>query len=159
MTCRCTSIDGDADRLVFFFQHEGQLQLLDGDRIALLLAMLASQLLTSFEGASDFTVGPSPHSCPALRLWRDKIAPLSLCGTAQACQLQALLPGTAVTDSSQPRHSVLVCCAAGRGADSLCQRGRYGLRQGAAWLPGRADSHRRQALAQGCRALRRGHLL
>ena len=56
---RCASIDGDADRLVFFFQQDESLQLLDGDRIALLMATLVSQLLGSWDGGSGFTARPS----------------------------------------------------------------------------------------------------
>lgn len=36
---RCVSVDGDADRIVYFFTDENnQFHLLDGDRIATLLA-------------------------------------------------------------------------------------------------------------------------
>ena len=64
--CRCASIDGDADRLVYFFQRAQQLVLLDGDRIALLLATLASQLLGSTTSGQQSQVGavicmPSPR--------------------------------------------------------------------------------------------------
>ena len=44
--CRCASLDGDADRLVYFQRlPNGQLQLLDGDRIAVLAALLIRDIL------------------------------------------------------------------------------------------------------------------
>ena len=46
MLCRCASLDGDADRLVYFQSAlDGQLQLLDGDRIAVLAALLIRDIL------------------------------------------------------------------------------------------------------------------
>ncbi|KAH8405312.1 hypothetical protein KR222_005198 [Zaprionus bogoriensis] len=45
---RCVSVDGDADRVVYFFvDDEGQFQLLDGDRIATLVADYFMELLKS----------------------------------------------------------------------------------------------------------------
>ena len=44
-SCRCASIDGDADRLVYFMQPGGKFVLLDGDRIAVLAALLVRDLL------------------------------------------------------------------------------------------------------------------
>lgn len=43
---RCASLDGDADRLVYFTQQEGVFQLFDGDRIAVLAALLVRDILT-----------------------------------------------------------------------------------------------------------------
>ena len=43
---RCASLDGDADRLVYFTQQEGTFQLFDGDRIAVLAALLVRDILT-----------------------------------------------------------------------------------------------------------------
>jgi hypothetical protein len=45
--CRCASIDGDGDRLVYFSPRPdgGGLLLLDGDRIATLAALTVQQLL------------------------------------------------------------------------------------------------------------------
>lgn len=45
--CRCASIDGDGDRLVYFSPRpdNGGLLLLDGDRIATLAALTVQQLL------------------------------------------------------------------------------------------------------------------
>ena len=43
---RCASLDGDADRLVYFQSAPGgRLQLLDGDRIAVLAALLIRDIL------------------------------------------------------------------------------------------------------------------
>jgi hypothetical protein len=47
MICRCSSIDGDADRVVFFTHIDGVLTLLDGDRIAVLAALLVNSLAAS----------------------------------------------------------------------------------------------------------------
>lgn len=45
-TCRCASIDGDADRLLYFVPHSHRgIQLLDGDRIAVLAATLINRIL------------------------------------------------------------------------------------------------------------------
>lgn len=41
---RCVSIDGDADRVVYFLSDAGKLRLYDGDRIAVLAALLFNQL-------------------------------------------------------------------------------------------------------------------
>ena len=56
---------------MFLFQLEGTLQLLDGDRIALLLASLVSQLLGSFQGATGFSVSPELQSLWHCRLQAD----------------------------------------------------------------------------------------
>lgn len=46
MQCRCASLDGDADRLVYFQSAPGGgLQLLDGDRISVLAALLVRDIL------------------------------------------------------------------------------------------------------------------
>ncbi|KAL3138406.1 hypothetical protein ABBQ32_006202 [Trebouxia sp. C0010 RCD-2024] len=42
---RCASLDGDADRLVYFTQQGGVFQLFDGDRIAVLAALLVRDIL------------------------------------------------------------------------------------------------------------------
>ena len=42
---RCASLDGDADRLVYFTQQGGTFQLFDGDRIAVLAALLVRDIL------------------------------------------------------------------------------------------------------------------
>ena len=42
---RCASLDGDADRLVYFTQQNGCFQLFDGDRIAVLAALLVRDIL------------------------------------------------------------------------------------------------------------------
>lgn len=55
----CCSIDGDADRLVYFTSHSGSFKLLDGDKIATLLAIFVrdclAQLPTSF--SSQLKIG------------------------------------------------------------------------------------------------------
>ncbi|XP_070705377.1 phosphoacetylglucosamine mutase isoform X4 [Pempheris klunzingeri] len=44
---RCCSLDGDADRLVYYFtDSEGQFHLLDGDKIATLIIIFMKELLT-----------------------------------------------------------------------------------------------------------------
>lgn len=43
---RCVSVDGDADRVVYFFKtHDGRFVLLDGDRIATLIASYLKELI------------------------------------------------------------------------------------------------------------------
>ena len=43
---RCASVDGDADRLVYsFVDEDGKFHLLDGDRIATLIATYIKELL------------------------------------------------------------------------------------------------------------------
>jgi len=42
---RCVSVDGDADRLIYFYRKEGKFHLLDGDRIATLIAGYLQELL------------------------------------------------------------------------------------------------------------------
>lgn len=42
---RCASLDGDADRLVYFTQQDEVFQLFDGDRIAVLAALLVRDIL------------------------------------------------------------------------------------------------------------------
>lgn len=42
---RCCSYDGDADRIVYYFQHDGKFLLLDGDYISALYAAYISSLL------------------------------------------------------------------------------------------------------------------
>lgn len=44
---RCCSIDGDADRIVYFTKVEGKLELLNGDKIACLLAHYINKIYTS----------------------------------------------------------------------------------------------------------------
>ena len=48
-SCRCACIDGDADRLVYFMDPSasGAVTLLDGDKIAALLALLVQKLLAA----------------------------------------------------------------------------------------------------------------
>eukprot|EP00039_Didymoeca_costata_P026767 m.16603 g.16603 ORF g.16603 m.16603 type:complete len:511 (-) comp5743_c0_seq1:25-1557(-) len=41
----CATIDGDADRLMFFTQQDGGFVLLDGDRIAILIAIFLNELI------------------------------------------------------------------------------------------------------------------
>lgn len=45
MDCRCASLDGDADRAVFFSKIGGSKVLLDGDKIAALAAIHVKDLL------------------------------------------------------------------------------------------------------------------
>jgi len=42
---RCVAVDGDADRVVYFYTKEGKFHLLDGDRIATLIAGYLQELL------------------------------------------------------------------------------------------------------------------
>lgn len=55
--CRFASLDGDADRLVYFYFSEGQFRLLDGDRIAVLFAFYLRKLLTAGELENDLKLG------------------------------------------------------------------------------------------------------
>ena len=64
--CRCASLDGDADRLVYFHgMPAGNLQLLDGDRIAVLAALLIRDTLQKLP--SDL---PSPSVSFAMSVYR-----------------------------------------------------------------------------------------
>lgn len=54
---RCVSIDGDADRIVYFYTDEQKVfHLLDGDRIATLVAQYVKELLDE-SGISDLSIG------------------------------------------------------------------------------------------------------
>ncbi len=60
MACRCASLDGDADRLVYFRRHGSELELFDGDSIAVLAALLVMdilKMLPATEQQPPFTVG------------------------------------------------------------------------------------------------------
>lgn len=46
---RCASLDGDADRLVYFTQQDGTFHLLDGDKIAVLAALLVRDILNDLQ--------------------------------------------------------------------------------------------------------------
>ena len=63
--CRCASLDGDADRLVYFQGSPGgRLRLLDGDRIAVLAALLIRDILDRLpHGAASPSVGHPQHLC------------------------------------------------------------------------------------------------
>lgn len=51
---RCASLDGDADRLVYFYMEDSPLlQLLDGDKIATLFASFIMEQLQLLRGASN----------------------------------------------------------------------------------------------------------
>ena len=59
---RCASLDGDADRIVFYFQNnQGTFKLLDGDKIATLAAgfimKLVQEARVMFEDGSPIRVG------------------------------------------------------------------------------------------------------
>lgn len=54
---RCASFDGDADRLIYFYRPEGakdsrEIRLLDGDKIALLLAKYINEVCEGFKNYS-----------------------------------------------------------------------------------------------------------
>jgi len=44
---QCASLDGDADRLMFFYNKGGKFQMLDGDRIAILCAVFFNELVSA----------------------------------------------------------------------------------------------------------------
>lgn len=53
---RCVSVDGDADRVVYYYMDENsKFHLLDGDRIATLIASYLKELLE--EIGIDFNLG------------------------------------------------------------------------------------------------------
>ena len=53
---RCVSVDGDADRVVFYYNdNQGHFRLLDGDRIATLIAGYIKDLLS--ESGLDLNLG------------------------------------------------------------------------------------------------------
>jgi len=51
------SVDGDADRVIYFFKNQGQFHLLDGDRIATLIAGYLKQLLSESGLADKMRLG------------------------------------------------------------------------------------------------------
>ncbi len=55
-SCRCVSIDGDADRVVFFTHVGGTFTLLDGDRIAVLAALLLKTLTAELASKHSVSV-------------------------------------------------------------------------------------------------------
>ena len=61
LECRCASIDGDADRLVYFSQQGSTFSLLDGDKIAALLALVIQKLLAA-SGQSGVQVRLDDHA-------------------------------------------------------------------------------------------------
>ena len=63
---RCASLDGDADRLVYFTQHDGIFQLFDGDRIAVLAALLVRDILSELQLPADPIKVNVPRSSHAL---------------------------------------------------------------------------------------------
>ncbi len=64
--CRCASLDGDADRLVYFTQQDGTFQLFDGDKIAVLAALLVRDILNDLQlPAESIEVGLSCLSFPS----------------------------------------------------------------------------------------------
>ncbi|KAL4880047.1 hypothetical protein BJY04DRAFT_192293 [Aspergillus karnatakaensis] len=55
---RCASLDGDADRIIYYFQDEGNVfRMLDGDRIATLAASFIGDLARSAGIASKLKIG------------------------------------------------------------------------------------------------------
>lgn len=54
---RCASIDGDADRLVYFTNQGSSFWLLDGDKTAALIAMMLIDLVNQLPNKDDVTVG------------------------------------------------------------------------------------------------------
>jgi phosphoacetylglucosamine mutase len=54
---RCVSIDGDADRVIYYFTSERGFHLLDGDRIATLVAGYLKQLLAGAGLAKEVELG------------------------------------------------------------------------------------------------------
>ncbi len=55
---RCASLDGDADRIVYYFVHsDGSFRLLDGDKIAILAALFIGELARSAGIADQLRIG------------------------------------------------------------------------------------------------------
>ena len=78
--CRCCAIDGDADRIIFFTMTGETLTLLDGDRVAVLMAsFIQDTLLEIGDLAADISLGAGQAS------------PLHLIASAGHC----IRPGTA----------------------------------------------------------------
>lgn len=73
--CRCVSIDGDADRVVFFTHVGSTFTLLDGDRIAVLAALLLKTLTAEL-------ASKHPVSVNLLSLFLATPVPLCLFPTA-----------------------------------------------------------------------------
>lgn len=57
---RCASFDGDADRVVFFSHTADGFNLLDGDRIAVLAALLIRSLIADLNDSSNISVCSIP---------------------------------------------------------------------------------------------------
>ncbi len=76
--CRCASLDGDADRLVYFTQQDGTFQLFDGDKIAVLAALLVRDILNDLHlPAESIKVSLSCQSLPSW-LWSRLILCMAL---------------------------------------------------------------------------------
>jgi len=54
---RCVAVDGDADRVVYFFQKDGKFNLLDGDKIATLIAGYIGELVKLSGLEKDIKLG------------------------------------------------------------------------------------------------------
>jgi len=54
---RCVSVDGDADRVIYYFLSDQGFQLLDGDRIATLIASYLQHLLAAANLTSEVVLG------------------------------------------------------------------------------------------------------
>eukprot|EP00884_Botryococcus_braunii_P003349 jgi/Botrbrau1/13014/Bobra.0389s0011.1 len=88
---RCASIDGDADRLVYFRAREGGgLLLFDGDRIAILTALLIKDLLSRM-----------PPSAPTVHMG---VVQTAYANGASTSYLQNVLGCTVVTACTGVKH-------------------------------------------------------
>lgn len=65
--CRCASLDGDADRLVYFTQQDSTFQLFDGDKIAVLAALFVRDILTDLQLPAESI--KASLSCLSLPAW------------------------------------------------------------------------------------------
>ena len=82
--CRCASIDGDADRIVFFSPSASGFVLLDGDRIAVLAALLINELVSQLQDNGSVSVCPRTAVSPSY-LYQDKFSTVS---AARECHWQ-----------------------------------------------------------------------
>lgn len=59
---RCCSFDGDADRIVYYYNDSaGRFHLLDGDKIATLISTYLKELLTQVENTHVHIVCTNPQ--------------------------------------------------------------------------------------------------
>ena len=89
--CRCASLDGDADRLVYFKQQDATFHLFDGDKIAVLAALLVRDILNDLHlPAESIKVSMSCLSFPS-SLWSRLTLCMALPNSQSLAKPEAIL--------------------------------------------------------------------